>query len=306
MGMSKNVNIKDNKRINSHNIPVEYPETQELAGHVFHHLAGGLYKADEEFELTKAEARKILREYRNVRLVVRKKPGETDQYSDYANWAQMTSYCRLTVGRYDVYHVVYAYTFGYEYPELELLLREDYDWDKLLRSAGKRVHSEMAKLEDCHKDFDKMDILCHYVFSELYGETNNAKVQAALPKLRRAFEWNWPEAGIPGFLRLGDDVCEEIEDGIYKFVRYYSIKKHWEYTYAYIAEIPFPEGITADDIAYICECEMDGGGWYIPEESRAVCIAIGKEHFDRLREMNSHEFRYHPESETAKAKKRRG
>ena len=298
--------MNDKKSTRRYDIPVDYPQTEEIAGHVFHHLAGGLYQADEEFELTNKEARSILREYRKVRLIVRRKPGCKKYYSDYANWRQKTRYCSLTVGYYDVYQVLYAYEFGYQHPELENILRDSYCYSNWLRWQARRKKTaveETAKIKACCYNFDMMDIICHYVFSEIDGKKGIHAEPEELPQLRRAFEWIWPEEGIPGYIRLGDHFFEKTEEGIYKAVEYYSLGKFWDHATAYIYDLSLPDGVTADDVAYIQDYYMDGGGWGFPDENNAVYIAIGKEHFDRLREIGGADFMYHPYSKLRKQEK---
>ena len=270
----------------------EYPDTQEFAGHTFRHLAGGLYKAEEEFELTAKEARQILHEYRQIRLLVRKKDGQRGVYSDYYNWRQKSSYCTLEVGHYPVYRVLYAYARGYEDPNLDDYL--NYPINRASALKDSRMSADLKKIMECYRRYSVLDILCGYVFSEL-GYYKRMRQ----PELRTAFEWKWPEEGIPGFIYYGmkEDketfntngpvICKEIEEGIYRFVEYHDIGKYFSYTAKDKCFIPQEEGITVDDIAYLHSGYMDGGGWYFPEKNVAEYFAIGKEHFDQLRKYGS-------------------
>ncbi|MBR4543468.1 MAG: hypothetical protein IKO53_04575 [Lachnospiraceae bacterium] len=143
----------------------EYPYIQEFAGHIFRHLAGGLYKAEEEFDLTAKEARQILHEYRQVRLLVRKNVKQRGVYSDYCSWRPNSEYCTLEVGKYPVYHVLYAYAMGYEDPNLNDYL--NYQSSRVYANSDPHVCSDLKKIKECYRRYDMLDTLCSYVFSEL-------------------------------------------------------------------------------------------------------------------------------------------
>ena len=270
---------------------VTFPQQREFAGHRFVHLAGGLYKAEEEFKITNEEARRLLREYWGVRLYVRSRKGQNGRYSDYySNYS-------LAVGKYPVYQVLYAYEAEYVQPSLEVYLEDDmsFHYDKKWFLGKECMKLEEWRRKSFRKSFE-MDLLCNEVFQRIDAMKNlpDADEQEMLANRRNAFEWSWPEGGVDGYVRFGNVVCEVIEEGIYKAVRYFSLGDYWDYDSAYIWDFSFPEGVTPDDIAYECSIDMCGG-WGIPMENEVEMIAVGSEHFARLRELVGKIY-YHPES----------
>ena len=124
-------------------------------------------------------------------------------------------------------------------------------------------------------------------------KTKKKNKESGKKVLRRDFR---KEPLLPVCFHSEKAVAREVEDGIYMYVAA-ADEGYYGQVSVYVENLQFDEGITPDDVAYIQSYYWDGGGWCFPDENYAVYVAIGKEHFERLRELGGLDFMYHPKSE---------
>lgn len=230
-----------------------YPYMDQMDGHTFRHIGGGMYHAEPEFEIDPEQAQRMLADYSEVELYVK-----------------IPESCRG-----GSLQVVYAYAPRYA---------QQYTISALMGNL-RDLFPELHKHGECWRNL----VPVSYRGSDDEEEEKDGyridRWYRRHPKCR-AFQWVPPRENGGRRIALGSVIGEKIDEGIYYV---HDPRRHTFGDIVFSPVLPELGDVEYDDLAKTGEVSVirypDQGYEWDDSDVYVKYIAIGREHFDKLRHM---------------------